>query len=260
MPGCGLWFDHHSSEQERQAYGDFEGSSVSAAPSAARVIFDYYGGDKTFSNPHTSALLVAIDKVDSGNLSMDDVLNPQEWVLISFVMDPRTGLGRYKDYRISNYQLMLDMIDYCRSLSAAEILQLEDVQQRTRRYFEQDVLFRQMVADNAVVRGSAVVLDLRNQEEIYTGNRFLLYCLYPEQNISIQVMWGFRKQNIVMTCGYSVINRTATVDVGSLMLAHGGGGHKRVGTCQVSTEDADRVLEELVQQVSAAAPQPVAAG
>jgi len=175
-------------------------------------------------------------------------------VLISFIMDPRTGLGRYNDYRISGRQLMLDMIDHCRQMTAEQILQLEDVQERTRRYFEQDSLFRRMIRDNAVIRGDVIVLDLRGQEEIYTGNRFVLYSLYPGQNISVQVIWGLRKQNVVMTCGHSIINRTSRVDVGSLMLKYGGGGHRRVGTCQVPIEDADRVLEDLVRQINAAVP------
>ena len=250
VPGCGLWFDHHSSEQERNQYGDFEGVSNPQAPSAARVIWDYYGAEKTFSNPHLADLVAAVDKADSGNFSADEILQPQGWVLLSFVMDPRTGLGRYRDYRISNYQLMMDMIDYCRTMSVEQIFEIEDVKERVVRYFQQDELFRQMTQANATIHGNAVVLDLRNQEEIYTGNRFLLYCLYPEQNISIQVIWGRNRQNVAITCGHSIINRTCQVDVGSLMLKYNGGGHKRVGTCQVDTEDADRVLAELIEQVN----------
>ena len=182
--------------------------------------------------------------------SVDEILNPTGWTLLSFIMDPRTGLGRYKDYRISNYQLMMDMIDYCRTMSVSEILQLPDVQERVTRYFEQDQLFRHMVASNASIHDNVIVLDLRDTEEIYTGNRFMLYSLYPEQNISIQVMWGFQKQNIVMTCGHSIINRTSNTDVGSLMLKHGGGGHRRVGTCQVPTEVANTILEELISTMN----------
>ncbi len=253
VKGCGLWFDHHSSEEERQAYGTFQGVSDPSAPSASRVLYDYLGGAEAFPNPHITDLVAAIDKSDSGDFTVAEVLNPRGWVLISFIMDPRTGLGRYKDYRISNYQLMMDMIGYCRTKSADEILQIEDVKERSRRYFEQDTLFREMIRNRAVVRGNVIVLDLREQEEIYTGNRFLLYSLFPEQNISVQVMWGLRKQNIVMTCGYSIINRTSNVDVGSLMLKYGGGGHKRVGTCQVRAEDADSALEEIIQQMNAGA-------
>ena len=251
VPGCGLWFDHHSSEEERKAYGNFFGVSDTASPSATRVIYNHYGADQRFDSTHLQDLVCAADKADSADLTVDEILNPTGWVLLSFVMDPRTGLGRYRDYRISNYQLMMDMIEYCRTMSVTDILLIPDVQQRVVRYFEQVKLFREMVAANATVHDNVVVLDLRGTEEIYTGNRFMLYSLYPEQNISIQVMWGFQQQNIVFTCGHSIINRTSNTDVGSLMLKHGGGGHHRVGTCQVPVEVADTVLEELIAQMNA---------
>ena len=251
VEGCGLWFDHHSSEDQRKAYGEFQGKCDPLARSAARVIYEHFGGESTFPNEHISDLVTAIDKADSGNFTIEEVLCPRGWVLISFVMDPRTGLGRYKDYRISNYQLMMDMIDHCRKMTAEQILELEDVKERTRRYFEQDELFRQMVCSCAIVRGDAVVLDLRDQEDIYTGNRFMLYSLYPQQNISVQVMWGLQKRNVVITCGHSIINRTSKVDVGEMMLRYGGGGHKRVGTCQVPTEDVETALEAIIQEITA---------
>jgi nanoRNase/pAp phosphatase (c-di-AMP/oligoRNAs hydrolase) len=250
VEGCGLWFDHHSSEMERQAHGGFNGKSDPSASSAARVIYDYYGGGKTFDAPHINDLVRAVDKADSGNFTADEILNPKGWDLLSFVMDPRTGLGRYRDYRISNYSLMMDMIDYCRRKTVEEILEIEDVKERTRRYFEQDTLFKEMARANTTIHGNVIVMDLKNQEEIYTGNRFVLYSLYPDQNVSIQVMWGFQRQNIVMACGYSIVNRTCTVDIGSLMLKYGGGGHQKVGTCQVAVEKADEVLEMLIEEMN----------
>jgi len=251
VPGCGLWFDHHSSEEERQAYGSFEGASDPSAPSAARVIYDYYGGDAKFSSEHVKQLVAAVDKADSADFTADEILKPTGWVLLSFIMDPRTGLGRYKDYRISNYELMEDMIDYCRTMTVDEILELPDVKEREQRYFQQDTLFREMIGACATAHGNVLVVDLRSQDEIFSGNRFVLYSLHPEQNISVQVIWGLQKQNVVMTCGHSIINRTSNTDVGSLMLKYGGGGHKRVGTCQVPTEDADRILQEIIDQMNA---------
>lgn len=250
--GCGMWFDHHSSEEERGEAEAFRGKCDVSAPSAARVIYEYYGGERRFANEHLDDLVQAVDKADSANFSREEILHPRGWPLISFVMDPRTGLGRYRDYRISNYALMEDMIDYCRRMSAEEILELPDVQERTRRYFEQDALFREMLLQNATMHGNVVVLDLREQEEIYTGNRFLLYSLFPEQNISLQIIWGLKKQNVVITCGYSIIKRDATIDVGSLMLRFGGGGHKRVGTCQVPADQADETIRQLIQSMNAA--------
>ena len=250
VPGCGIWFDHHSSEQERNAFGHFEGDSDPSAPSAARVVYEYYGGLENFKNDHLDDLIRAVDKADAAKFTREEILNPEGWVLLSFIMDPRTGLGRYKDYRISNYALMMDMIDYCRHKTDKEILQIPDIKERTVRYFEQDKPFRQMLLDNSRMEGNVVVLDLREQDEIYTGNRFLLYSLFPDANISMQIMWGFQRQNIVITCGYSIINDSATADVGSLMLKHGGGGHRRVGTCQIPIDEADDVIEEIFEALN----------
>ncbi|WP_291322192.1 exopolyphosphatase [Desulfonatronospira sp.] len=250
VPGCGMWFDHHSSEVERLKDLDFKGKSDPHALSAARVIYDYYGGIEKLENPHLDALVQAADKFDSADFIKEEILNPHGWVLISFIMDPRTGLGRYKDYRISNYALMMDMIDYCRKMNADEILELPDVKERISRYFEQDQEFRNMLLQNSRIYNNVVVLDLRSQEEIFTGNRFLLYALFPEQNVSVQVMWGYQKQNIVMTCGHSIFKRDCGVDIGSLMLKYGGGGHKKVGTCQVPIDDADRILQEIGDQLN----------
>ncbi|MGL1930400.1 MAG: exopolyphosphatase [Desulfotalea sp.] len=250
VEGCGLWFDHHSSEMERRGYGDFKGVADPSALSAARVVYDYYGGFEKMKNPHLDSLIKAVDKADSASFTADEILNPEGWPLLSFIMDPRTGLGRYRDYRISNYALMMDMIDYCREMTFQEILALPDVKEREKRYFEQNELFKEMLQNNSLVKGNVVVVDLREQEEIYTGNRFLLYSLYPEQNISVQVMWGFQKKNIVITCGYSIMKKDATYDIGSLMLKHGGGGHKKVGTCQVPIDQADEILAEIIAELN----------
>lgn len=249
VPGCGLWFDHHLSEQKRGAgVSEFAGS-FKEAPSCARVIWDYYGGHEKFGK-HLDAMMEAVDKCDSANLSVEDIENPQDWILLSYVMDSRTGLGRYHDYRISNYQLMEEMVENCRKMDIKDIIALPDVQERLVRYHEQTALFRDMIRANSVQRGNVVVVDLRNQAEIYAGNRFVLYTLFPTANISIQVMWGFQRQNIVMTCGHSIINRTSKTDVGSLMLEYGGGGHRAVGTCQVPEAKAEEVLEALVARMN----------
>lgn len=249
--GCGIWFDHHSSENERNVFGDFEGASDTSAPSAARVIYDYYGGKDKFPDQHFTELVRAVDKADSADFTTEEILEPKGWCLLSFIMDPRTGLGRYKDYRISNYQLMMDMIDYCRTRTIDEILAIEDVQERVTRYFKQEVLFQEMLKDNADIDDNVVILDLRNQNEIFTGNRFILYAWYPDQNISLQIIWGLNKQNVVATCGHSIINKTCKTDVGSLMLKYGGGGHRKVGTCQLPIETADKCIAEIIRQLKA---------
>lgn len=247
--GCGLWFDHHSSEAERLELGNrFTGASR-PAPSAARVIYDYYGGDETFGR--FKEMMTATDRSDSGRLTVDEILNPQGWILLSFIMDPRTGLGRFRDYRISNYQLMEDLIEYSRHQSIEEILRSPDVQERVKRYFEQNDRFKQMILKHTRTDGNVIMTDLRGEEVIYSGNRFLIYSLYPAQNISIWLIDGRNRQNCVFAVGHSIINRSSKTDVGSLMLKYGGGGHKAVGTCQVPCDRADATLRELVSAIKA---------
>lgn len=246
--GCGLWFDHHTSEEERLQL-KFQGDSQTA-PSAARVIYRYYSDKKKIDFSRLDALVDAVDRSDTAQFTREEIENPQGWVLLSFIMDPRTGLGRFHEFRISNYQLMVDLVDECRTKTIDDILRNPDVAERVRAYREQNAKFRQMLAQHSHVRGNVVVLDLREVETIWSGNRFLIYALYPEQNVSIQVMQGRDRQNIVFAVGHSVLNRTCTTDIGSLMLRYGGGGHRGVGTCQVAHEDADRVLEELVAQLN----------
>lgn len=247
--GCGLWFDHHASEDERLEIEklSFEGACRPAL-SSAQVIWDYYGGEKTFKK-HFLPLLDAVNKSDSGNLTREEILSPKGWILLSFLMDPRTGLGRFRDYRIGNYQLMEDMIQYCRTKTDEEILLIPDVQERLKRYFEQQELFEEMLKRCCEIHGNVIITNLMNEEMIYSGNRFLVFALYPEQNIEVRVMWGKNKQNVVFTCGHSILNRTSQTNVGKLMLEYGGGGHEKVGTCQVPVEDWERVLEEIVNRM-----------
>ena len=248
VPGCGLWFDHHSSEWERlNLYEKFKykGKSEKAA-SCARVIYDYYGGPKKFSRFQESGFLDAVDKCDSAQLTRQEILDPNGWILLSFVMDPRTGLGRFHDYRISNYHLMEALINYCRNLTVGEILQVPDVQERIERYFQQENHYEKMIRDNSIVYDNVLVIDLLNVDPIQSGNRFKEYVLFPAVNISLRIIWGYKKQNIVLTCGHSILNRTSKIDVGSLMLKYRGGGHRTVGTCQVSLDNWEQIKDKLV--------------
>jgi len=250
VAGCGLWFDHHSSEDERLKSGmpEFEGEAR-LAPSAAQVIWDYHGGEKTFSQ-RLLPLLEAVNKTDSGNLTQEEILNPEGWIILSYIMDARTGLGRFKDYRIGNHQLMLDMIQYCRKKTAEEILEIYDVQERIMRYFDQQDLFVEMLKKCSTTQGNVIITNLKDQDPIYSGNRFIIYALFPEQNVDVRIMWGKNKQNIVFACGHSILNRTSQTDIGALMLKYGGGGHKMVGTCQVDAghweETKDQIIEKML--------------
>ncbi|MDR3115464.1 MAG: exopolyphosphatase [Treponema sp.] len=246
--GCKLWFDHHSSEYERLQGVYFEGVAR-IAPSCARVVYDYYGGYEKLGR--FEQMLYYVDKVDSGNLTPEEILNPRGWILLGFIMDPRTGLGRFRDFTISNYDLMKMLAQACVDKDIDEILALRDVKERIDRYFEQDKRFREMVGQQARIEDNVVVVDLRDVEPIYAGNRFILYTLFPQQNISLWIINGKNKANCVITVGYSIVKKDATVDVGKMLLAYGGGGHRNVGTCQVPYEDADRVIREVVAQCKA---------
>ena len=254
VEGCGLWFDHHSSEHERlQLEGKYKGESR-ITPSCARIIYEYYGGREKF--PQFDDMMEAVDKVDSGNLTIDEVQNPQGWILVGFLMDPRTGLGRWRNFTISNYQLMEKLIDACRTMTTDEILALPDVKERIEVYFEQTSKFKEMVEKYTRVDGKLIISDLRGVEPIYSGNRFMIYSMYPEQNISAWIVSGRGGKGCSAAVGYSILNRTCNVEVGSLMLKYNGGGHKKVGTCQFTDENMETELPKMLAELSEASNKP----
>ena len=250
VPGIHLAFDHHLSETLRMEDKPENHIINPDAPSAARVVYDYYGGKAAFPNV-ADDMMAAVDKGDAAQFNKDEVLNPQGWDLMNFLMDARTGLGRFREFRVSNYQLMMDLIDYCRGHSIAQILDLADVKERVELYNEHREKQIDQIKRCSTVHGNLVVLDLREEETIFAGNRFMIYALYPDTNISIHVMWGMQKMNTVFATGKSILNRTSNTNVGELMLKYGGGGHLNAGTCQVENEDAERILGELIEQITA---------
>ena len=249
VEGAHLVFDHHLSETMR--VGEKPNHIIDPkAPSAARVVFDYYGGKERFPTI-SDEMMLAVDQADSAQYQRDDILNPTGWTLLNFIMDARTGLGRFREFRVSNYQLMMDLIDYCRSHSIAQILELPDVKERVELYTQHAELFVDQLKRCATVRGNVVVLDLRKEETIYAGNRFMIYALFPDTNVSIHVLWGLKQQNTVLACGKSILNRSSKTDIGPLMLQYGGGGHQAAGTCQVDNDRAEEVLEAIVARMRA---------
>jgi nanoRNase/pAp phosphatase (c-di-AMP/oligoRNAs hydrolase) len=251
VAGCGLCFDHHASEATRNGFGQGTPANYILKPeakSAARVVYDHYGGKARF--PRVSdAMMEAVDKADSAGFSMEDVLNPRGWELLSFLMDARTGLGRFREFRVSNYQLMMMLIDCCRDMTIDEILALPDVQERVELFFAQHALFREQIRRVATVHDKLVVLDLRHEPTIYAGNRFVVYAMFPQCDISMHVMWGREKMNTVYTVGKSIFDRRNPVEVGELMLSYGGGGHHAAGTCQGANETAEAMKQALIDQL-----------
>ena len=251
-PRVSLAFDHHESEVDRLKAQETGGKLIidPKARSAARVVYDYYGGKATF--PRVSEeLMAAVDKGDSADFTVDEILNPKGWVLLHYLMDPRTGLGRFRNFRISNYDLMMQLISFCMNASIDEILELPDVKERVDLYFEQAEAFKAQLKRIARIEGKVVVLDLRNEEIIHAGNRFMIYALYPEAQISVHVAWGFHKQNTAVMIGKSIVNKASQVNIGDLCLRYGGGGHFNAGTCQLENDTVDQQLPEIIAALNA---------
>ena len=250
VSGVRVAFDHHLSETVRNAEIQPNHIIDPEAPSAARVVYNYFGGAEKF--PEISPeMIAAVDKADSAQFSEADVLEPQGWELLSFLMDARTGLGRFKNFRVSNYNLMMELVDYCKDHSIDEILELPDVKERVELYVEQADKFKEQIQRCASVRNNLIVLDLRDEDIIFAGNRFTIYALFPECNISIHQMWGLKQKNTVFAVGKSIFNRTSKTNIGNLMLEFGGGGHANAGTCQVENDRADITLQSLVDRITA---------
>ena len=249
-PRVGIAFDHHESELSRNDMEAIKEQYICyVAKSAARVVYDYYGGADTFKTV-TTEIMEAVDKGDSADFTADEILNPKDWVLMNFLMDARTGLGRFHDFRISNYQLMMELIDYCVGHTIEEVLALPDVKERVDLYFEQQELFKQQLKDIVVIHDKVAVIDLRPLETIYAGNRFMVYAMWPEVEMSVHVAWGFKKQNTAVMIGKSIINKAGTLDIGQLCLDYGGGGHPNAGTCQLDNDKVDEILPDIIAMLN----------
>lgn len=250
VAGCHLAFDHHASETLRMGEHSPANHMIDAsAPSAARVVYDHFGGHAVFPRVQPD-LMAAVDQADSARFSLDDILEPRDWVLLNFLMDSRTGLGRFRDFRISNYDLMMHLIEHCRDHTIAQVLQLSDVVERVQLFHAHQKQFEDQVRRCTEIRGRVAILDLRQEETIYAGNRFMIYALFPQCDISVHVLWGVRKENTVFAIGKSIIDRSSPVNVGEVCLSYGGGGHEAAGTCQVPNSEAERVKLELIPILS----------
>ncbi|MDR2401217.1 MAG: exopolyphosphatase [Deferribacteraceae bacterium] len=249
VDGVYLAFDHHMSETIRIGKKLDNHIIDEFAPSAARVVYNYYGGESKFPS-FLNGMMAAVDKGDSANFTKDEVLNPQGWNLLNFVMDARTGLGRFRNFRISNYQLMMELIAHVKNMKIEDILELEDVKERVDIFNKYENDFKEQIKRCSTLYDNVVVLDLRDEETIYPGNRFIIYAIFPETKVSIHEIWGVKKQNTVFAVGKSIFNKTSPVNIGAVMLEYGGGGHTAAGTCQVPNEKADAVLAELLVKLN----------
>ncbi|MFN9721033.1 MAG: exopolyphosphatase [Planctomycetota bacterium] len=250
VPECHLCFDHHASEALRNGHVVRQNYILDPdADSAARVVYNYFGGASRFRNI-SPAMMEAVDKCDSARFTREEILAPRGWDLLNFVMDPRTGLGRFRNFRISNYQLMMALVDYCRSHTIEDILNLYDVRERVELYNLQRQDYCEQIARCSGIYGNVAVIDLRDEEVIYCGNRFLAYALLPECNVSVHLLRSRQPNTTVLAVGKSILARTNPVDVGKLMLQHGGGGHAAAGTCQIPSAEADDLLPQIVEALN----------
>ncbi len=244
VEGVHLAFDHHSSEvyeDENKPSYIIEGE----APSTARIVYEYFGGKEKL--PRISdEIMAAVDQSDSAQFSLEDIVNPTGWTLMSFLMDARTGLGRFHEFRISNYDLMMQLIDFCLEHPVEEVLELPDVKERVDLYFRQQQDFKAQLARVTKIIGDVAVVYLKNEEVIYTGNRFFIYAMFPDVKLSVHVMWGKKKQNTAVTIGKSILNRSSDIDIGEICHYYGGGGHRNAGTCQLPNDEIDRILPEIL--------------
>ena len=253
VAGCHLAFDHHSSEVERGAGQSPTNYIIDPdALSAARVVYRYFGGQPHFPRVGEE-LMSAVDKADSAQFTVDEILRPEGWAFLNFLIDSRTGLGRFRQFRISNYELMMKLIDCCRNHTVEQILELPDVKERVDLYRQHEAPFREQVLRCARVHRDLVVLDLRNEETIYAGNRFMIYALFPACRVSMHVLWGLKQQNTVFAIGKSIVDRSSPVDIGQLCLGYGGGGHAAAGTCQIDNASAADVMAALIDKLASPA-------
>jgi nanoRNase/pAp phosphatase (c-di-AMP/oligoRNAs hydrolase) len=250
VEGVYMAFDHHASEVSRVGVNHSNHVIDASAPSAARVVYDYFGGKSRF--PKVSEdMMVAVDKADSAAFTKEDILSPEGWELLSFLMDARTGLGRFKDFNISNYQLMMQLIDHCRTNNDIEgILALPDVKERVDLFKSHSQKSREQIERCARVHKNLVILDLRDEDTIYASNRFMIYALFQQCNISCHVMWGKNQQNTVLAIGKSILNKSSKTNIGELCLKYGGGGHSAAGTCQIENELADARIKEITALIN----------
>lgn len=249
VKGIYLSFDHHQSEVTRATKIMPNHIINPEAKSAAHVVYDYYNNGHNLKKI-SKEILDAVDKGDSAQFTMEEILHPTGWVLLNYIMDARTGLGRFRNFRISNYQLMMELIDYCLNHSIDEILQLPDIAERVDMYFEQQEQFKAQLEKVHKMVGDVVVLYLKDEDIIYTGNRFMVYAMYPQAKISVHVMWGFRKQNTAITIGKSIVNRSSDVNIGDICLEYGGGGHKNAGTCQIDNDKVEEILPQILEKLN----------
>lgn len=239
--GCGMWFDHHLHTAAVTPGVTFEGS-FGQAPSAARLVYEYYGGrDKM---PELEELVRETDRLDSADLTLDDILDPQGYIKLGFTIDGRSGLGVFEDY----FMTLLDLLS--KGTPMDQLLAHPQVAERCRRLEEEDIELHAALKGYSWIDGNVVVSDFRGLDRVPVGNRFLVFALFPRINVGVRLQWGPKRDFAMLTLGHSIINRTCRTNVGELAARYGGGGHRGAASIKL-TDDADALIEMIVGELKA---------
>ena len=242
QPGCAMWFDHHQHTATVAAPAvDFKGA-FAQAPSAARLVYEYYGGEAEM--PQFAELVRETDRLDSANLTPEDVMCPQGYIKLGFTIDSRSGLGAFEEYFVSVVSLLR------RNAPLEQVLAHPEVHRRCRLLEEADSHFSVVLGDHSYLAGNVIITDFRELDQVPIGNRFLVYALYPEINVSVRIQWGPRREYAMMTLGHSIFNRTCRTDVGELAARYGGGGHRGAGSVPL-IDDPDQQIQMIVAELKA---------
>lgn len=245
-PRAGMWFDHHLLTDSNEKPGpDFKGR-YRIAPSAARLVYEYYLEQEP-DDPSLLRLATLVDetdRLDAAQLTPDDVENPRDYILLGYTIDSRTGLGSFDEY-------FNKLVEWLKTMSIEEVLQQPEVKERIERIRTESADFKRLLARNSFQINNVVVTDLREIERLPAGNRFLVYTLFPEANVSLRVHWGPRQNTVIAAVGHSIFNRTCNTSVGDLMSKYGGGGHKGAGTCVLPIDRAADAIDEILFELQA---------
>jgi hypothetical protein len=227
---CGL------TESNERPPAEYKGKHA-IAPSVSRVIYEYYHSEKLRKYEQ---LVKETDRLDSARLEIKDVTDPQGVILLGFTIDGRTGIGSFKDY-------FNNLVTWLRTMSLDDVLKQPEVLDRTQRMKDSNSEFLSHLKTHSKKDGNVVITDFRSLDKVPVGNRFLIYTVFPDVNVSVRLQWGPGKKFIATTLGHNIFDRSCKTDIGQLCGMYGGGGHRGAGACVLDPKEADRQVKEIVE-------------
>jgi len=236
-PDCARWFDHHLLTASNEKPPESFDGLYRVAPSAAQLVWEYYGSKSEYVE-----LVEETNRFDSAQLDEDDVLQPKGYVLLGFALDPRTGLGDDEGF-------FHKCLGWLRDKPIREVLVQEEVRQRIIRMFEQNEDFCWTLVQYSRLNDNVIFTDFRRVSEPPAGNRFLVYTIFPEANVSVRAQWGPGKKCVMVSVGHSIFNRSCKASVGELMSDYGGGGHRGAGSAPLPVMEAETKLLEIIESL-----------